>query len=962
MAAAVAQFDWAATPLGPMDQWPQSFRTAVSICLNSRFPMFVWWGDELINIYNDSYVSVLGKRHPEALGQPAKSVWSELWPVIGDEVATVMRGEAVSRVRERFVLERNGYPEETFFTYSHSPIPDDNGGVGGLFQVCYDETLTVQAERALQQRVNEAQAFSMTVAQQAELFNTALTHMHDHAYLLDCNSRFLYANRPLLKLWGLTMSEVTGKRFSDLPYPAEMAAALHEQVQQVVKTRHAVVDETPYTGVDGKTAHYEYVFSPIFDAYGEVEVVTGTSRDITLRKRAELEREQMLQELDAERKNLRAIIEEAPAFIAVLRGPHHQFELANDRYCKLVDNRDIIGKTVLEALPEVEGQGFLSLLDQVFQTGQTYVGSETPVDLNYGGELAQHFVDFIYHALRNPDGSVSGIFVHGIDVTESVLARTVIERSERQRGLALDAADLGSWHIDASSLTLTTDARFRQIFGVRQTTVSYEEAFAAIHPEDRDRVRVAVEKSLDPSDPIPYSAEYRIALPDGGVRWVSGQGKSNVGSDRQLLLSVDGTVADITDRKAAEAEHEQLLGAERSARAEAEQAGRIKDEFLATLSHEIRTPLNAIMGWSHIMRHSGKPEDITRGIEVIERNARAQSDIIEDLLSMSSIISGKVRLDLQRLNLANIVENAVQAARPTAEAKQIRLESVIDPMRGVEVSVDANRMQQVLWNLLTNAIKFTPSQGQIRVLLERVNSHAEISVIDTGEGIDAAFLPQVFGRFRQADAGTTRRHGGLGLGLSIVRQLVELHGGTVRAESAGVGQGSTFVVTLPLIAIQDTSEAVIDRRHPRVSRPRENYAGMVGDLNGIHVLVIDDEPDARALVQRVLEDGGARVTAAESVDETVRLVQQQKFDVLVSDIGMPGEDGYSLIRRVRQLGAAANGNIPAIALTAYARAEDRVKAVAAGFQMHIAKPVEPIELLTMVASAAGRTNLGEADD
>ena len=394
--------------------------------------------------------------------------------------------------------------------------------------------------------------------------------------------------------------------------------------------------------------------------------------------------------------------------------------------------------------------------------------------------------------------------------------------------------------------------------------------------------------------------------------------------------------------------------AERVARAESEQAGRIKDEFLATLSHEIRTPLNAILGWSQIMRGSTDPEDIASGLEVIERNARAQSQIVEDLLDMSRIISGKVRLDVQQLNLSAVVQSAVDTARPTAEAKGIRLRSVIDPLHGVVVSGDSNRLQQVLWNLISNAIKFTPKEGQVRVLLERVNSNLEVSVVDTGEGIKPEFLPHVFDRFRQADASTTRRHGGLGLGLSIVKQLVELHGGSVRVNSIGAGKGTTFIVSLPLMAlhIQDSLES--DRYHPRVSRGLPSLPDVQSDIAGVRVLVIDDEPDARALVKRLLEDCKASVRSTGSVNEAVKWIESGEFDVLVSDIGMPGEDGYSLIKRVRHLDKKKGGDIPAIALTAYARAEDRVKAVAAGFLMHVAKPVEPIELITMVAAAAGR--------
>ncbi len=466
-----------------------------------------------------------------------------------------------------------------------------------------------------------------------------------------------------------------------------------------------------------------------------------------------------------------------------------------------------------------------------------------------------------------------------------------------------------------------------------------------------DQIKAAVAEAATGQT---FQAEMPYFVADGSQRMVSLlllPIKDETG--RTVFLAPTGT--DITDLKRAESQRDDLFQAERAARSAAERASILKDEFLATLSHELRTPLNGILGWSQVMQQADTgPEVIAQGLEVIERNARAQSEIIEDLLDMSRIISGKVRLDVQRLDLSSIVQSAVETARPTADAKGIRLHTVIDPLNGVAVRGDANRLQQVLWNLLSNAVKFTPKGGHIQVLLERVNSHLEISVIDTGQGIKPEFLPFVFDRFRQADASTTRRHGGLGLGLSIVKQLVELHGGSVRVNSGGVGQGSTFVIALPFTVLQGSAEPETERRHPRLNPKRIGTADVDVDIKGIRVLLVDDEKDARALVTTLLESCHAVVTAAESADDAVTLLQKGKFDLLVSDIGMPGEDGYSLIQRVRSLDPSAGGDIPAIALTAYARFEDRVKAIAAGFQMHVAKPVEPVELITVVAAAVGR--------
>jgi PAS domain S-box-containing protein len=406
------------------------------------------------------------------------------------------------------------------------------------------------------------------------------------------------------------------------------------------------------------------------------------------------------------------------------------------------------------------------------------------------------------------------------------------------------------------------------------------------------------------------------------------------------------------------AERERLLSRERAARSEAERTSRMKDEFLATLSHELRTPLNAILGWSQILAGKGRTDaDLAEGLATIERNARAQTQIIEDLLDMSRIISGRVRLDVRQVDLASLVRAAADTLKPAADAKGVRLQVVLDPQAG-PVNGDPNRLQQVFWNLLTNAVKFTPGGGRVQVLLKRVDSHLEVAVTDTGDGIKPDFLPYVFDRFRQSDASTTRRHGGLGLGLAIVKQLVELHGGTVDARSPGIGMGATFTISLPLTAIDRGPEVLEVPGYPK-SMSLTVALDPTADITGIKVLVVDDEPDSKALLKRLLEDCSAIVTVAASAEEAITRLQADRPDVLVSDIGMPGEDGYGLIRRVRSLAPDMGGGTPALALTAYAREEDRTKAIAAGFQYHVAKPVEPAELIAMVANLAGRTQKKE---
>jgi signal transduction histidine kinase/ActR/RegA family two-component response regulator len=528
----------------------------------------------------------------------------------------------------------------------------------------------------------------------------------------------------------------------------------------------------------------------------------------------------------------------------------------------------------------------------------------------------------------------------------------ILRRTRQQQELVVRGANVGIWYCPLPFDMLIWDQTVKEHFHLaRDATVTIETFYERLHPDDRERTRQAIEQSI--SDKAPYDIDYRTVSPDGRrVKWIRASGRGFYDDDGNPIR-FDGITIDVTERVAAQAERDRLLESERAARAEVERASRMKDEFLATLSHELRNPLNAILGWSQLLRSTPlPPEEVAEGIEVIERNARAQTQIIEDLLDMSRIISGKVRLDVRQIDLAAVVRDAIETVRPAADAKEIRIRPVLDPAAG-PVSADPNRLQQVFWNLLSNAVKFTPKGGAIQIVLERVASHLEVSVVDSGEGIPEEFLPHVFDRFRQADATTTRRHGGLGLGLAIVRQLVELHGGSVRALSDGPGHGATFVVALPLAAVH---------RRPQPHRERRQAAAAaiavaseaVADIANLRVLVVDDEPDSRALLRRLLEDCDASVLDAPGAEEAYQLVVSEQPDVIVSDIGMPGEDGFSFIRRVRALPAEQGGAIPAIALTAYARAEDRINVMMAGFQHHLAKPVEAAELIAVVASLASR--------
>jgi PAS domain S-box-containing protein len=410
----------------------------------------------------------------------------------------------------------------------------------------------------------------------------------------------------------------------------------------------------------------------------------------------------------------------------------------------------------------------------------------------------------------------------------------------------------------------------------------------------------------------------------------------------QKLVTVS---RDITNQKRAEQERAQLLSSERAARSEAERAARLKDDFVSTLSHELRTPLNAIVGWIGVLKQQRSPETIAKAIDVIDRNSRRQSQIVDDLLDVSRIMSGKLRLDVQRVDLSSVIEEAVASAKPAADARGVHLLTILGSAAAVQG--DPGRLQQIVWNLVSNAIKFTPRGGMVQVTLGKVDNHVHVQVSDTGMGIRADVLPQVFQRFRQGDASSTRHQGGLGLGLAIVKSLVEMHGGSVDAASEGDGHGSVFTVRLPQALAASPAEP---RRDTRRLTPA------VGTLlDGVRALVLDDEPDARELVQRLLEDAGGQVQTAASASDAMAVLERGFApDVILSDIGMPDEDGYDFMQRVRHMEGPVSG-VPAAALTALARVEDRRRALMSGFQTHLAKPVDPVELVAMVASLTGRT-------
>ncbi|WP_437904414.1 PAS domain-containing protein [Sorangium sp. So ce327] len=559
--------------------------------------------------------------------------------------------------------------------------------------------------------------------------------------------------------------------------------------------------------------------------------------------------------------------------------------------------------------------------------------------------------------LRDADGKAIRMVGATVDLTERFRIESALQDREDRLRLATWAADVGTWRVDLETNYDTRDASLNRILGLdeRETTQPISDWLSRVHPEDVDAVTAMTEKSVH--ERCIYDIIHRVVRADGSIRWVHDRGRIVADRDGSPLF-LTGAVVDITELKQLEHERTELLRREQQALAQsekdrirAEDANRMKDEFLATVSHELRTPLTAILGWARLIKDKGlAPERVKQGMASIERNAHAQAQIVDDILTVSRIITGKLRLRTIAVDLAAVIEAAVDTITPTAKAKEIEIR--VEPGEGLShVCGDPDRLQQVMWNLLSNAVKFTPKRGLVTVRVGRSDAQVAISVTDNGKGIATSFLPYVFDRFRQGDSSPTRAHGGLGLGLAIVRHLVELHGGTVEAESPGEGGGATFTVTLPL----PVAPSAAHEGTPSAPGRAPLRSGEPSPLFGVHVLVVEDEPDAREMIAFLLEGAGARVTTAGSASEAMSVLDRLRPDVLLSDIGMPGESGYALIHQLRAAGRDEIRRIPAVALTAYARIEDRRRALAAGFQKHIAKPIDPADLVQVVADLTGRS-------
>jgi PAS domain S-box-containing protein len=768
--------------------------------------------------------------------------------------------------------------------------------------------------------------------------STLFEEMPLGVFLVDADFQIKAVNSAARRVFG-DIPDLTGRDFSEIfhiLWDQTHADRIVELFQRTIETGESYFSPERFERrTDFSIDYYEWQLNRILISEGNYGVACYF-RDVTASV--------------SEIQNITAVSEQYYALINSIDEGYCVVEILFDENEKPVDYRFLeinrafeeqtgiengVGQRMREIVPHHEEHWF-EIYGSVALTGETIRFENSADQLN-------RWYDVYAFRVGEPQSRQVGILFK--DITESKLAEIALknfnQQMENQTGIfssTLSSITDYVYHLDKDAKFIYANQALLDLWGIKELSPSGISMRELDYPKEvenlvTESVKKVFEIKKTVKDQTAYLSptganEYHefifnpIFDDDGNVKYI-------IGSSRNIK------------------EHKQMEDALRA-------ADRRKDEFLATLSHELRTPLNSILGWSQILKNHNLDEvEKNRAIDTIERNARSQNQLIEDILDVSRIITGKFRLDVRAVDLVKVISTAIEIVRPAAEAKNIRIQTLLDP-KAAAISGDPDRLQQIVWNLLSNAVKFTPKGGRVQVRLERVNSHVEIIISDTGRGIDPEYLPHVFDRFSQFDGSMTRRQGGLGLGLAIVRQIVELHGGMVSVSSEGENQGATFMINLPLLPIRKEPEGEFPRVHPAAQNETAQSPDKSPELTGLSILVVEDERDSRDLVEMVLSSGGAEVKTTASAKEAIESLLNEKFDLLISDIGMPEEDGFSLIAKVRKLPAEQNGNIPAIALTAYARSEDRIKALRSGFQMHISKPVEHSELIAVAANLGGK--------
>jgi signal transduction histidine kinase len=1146
-------FDWSSSAVGPVAEWPESLKTAVSICIGSRYPIVLWWGHPAYTMfYNDGYIPILGvTKHPNWLGRSGQDCWKDIWSTVGPMLDSVFAtGIATWSEDLLLVMDRNLPREETYFTFSYSPIRGDANKVDGIFCACYETTGRVVGERRLQ-TLRDLGRTVIEVKSAEEACDVAVKTLAENpydvpfalVYLLDDDA----AHATLVCASGLEEGETgapkkitlndsntwpLGKVFdsgavevvSDLaerfgiktggpwPEPCESAFVLPIVTSGYGKpTGFLVAGLSPRRIVDAeyrsfldliaghvstavanarayeeerkraealaeidraKTTFFSNVshefrtpltlmLGPLEDTLADPMLSPQTTQHLQVAHRNSIRLLKLVNTLldfsRIEAGRLDAVYE-ATDISTLTTELASMFRSATEKAalnlvvdCSPIDrevyvDREMWEKIIFNLLSNAfkftfEGEIVVTLreLGQNIELEVSDTGTGIPA-----GELPHLFERF--HRVKGARGRSyegSGIGLALVQELARLHGGDVRVRSEVGQGSTFTVSiPTGSAHLPADRLggerSVASPRLHRQswvdevlkwlpdadneVIGLHELDLVSATATSTAQPrarillaDDNADMRDYVRRLLSPKFDVvavadgetaaglARSEEFDLVLSDVMMPKLDGFGllKSLRADDKTstmpvILLSarageearVEGMGAGADDylvkpfsarellarveahlnlqrlRRESEAAVLELMAREKEARASAEIANRIKDDFLAILSHELRTPLNAIVGWTHLLK-SGKlsERDRERGIDVIDRNAAAQRAIIDELLDISRIVTGKLKLDPRPVELSTVIDGAIDAVRPAAEAKNIQIATTIERNAGL-VMGEAVRLQQIIWNLLSNAVKFTPNHGRVEVELKSAGTKLKLIIRDTGEGIDQEFLPHIFERFRQADTSSKRVHGGLGLGLSIVRSLVNMHGGEVQAASNGKGKGARFTVTLPVLSLPELE--VLGEVSPEVSAKLLTLHGQQNGaidgnaelypdlLKGLRVLSVDDQQDTRELIMIALARYGAEVKASDSAATALQLIKEWKPHVVVSDIGLPGMDGYDFMRQVRELETDGE-RIPAIAVTGYAGAVDESKALDAGYEVHLSKPIELNKLVTVIAKMSNRT-------
>jgi PAS domain S-box-containing protein len=949
MRARMRRHDWSRSPLGMPDTWPSSLRTAVGIMLNSSYPMFLAWGPSLTFLFNDAYIPMLGNKQADALAQPFAQIWWDIWSDIGPLVDTALSGESIFADNLLLVMERNGFPEETYFTFSYSPVHDESGQVAGMFCACNETTLQILAER--RQRFQLEMADKLRgLLQPGQITAVASALLGRHLDL----TRVIYAQidddgRRLRVESDWNDGHVPGIAGKSYPI-ADLGPALAEEVRRggpfwvadVENDSRTAAQARAYASVSARAllavplrkagrVHSLLVLihaAPRHWREGDVALAEDIAERIwSAVERAHAESSRRLAEaalsrqLVAEGDRLRGLFEQAPGFMAVLRGPKHVFELANKAFMRLIGPREILGKTMREALPELERQGFFSLLDQVYASGRPFSAHEALLTLQPKPDVppTERFVDFIYQPVLEVDGSVSGIFIEGYDVTDRRLAAEAVRDSEERlrEGLRVGRMVVWDWDLRTGGVTYSFNAM--DVFG--HAPDDAPEKWGAVHPDDMAQIGAAAQKAID--ERSQYEGTVRMIRPDNGETiWVDVRGKVVCDAAGEPVL-VRGISIDTTERKRAE---DALRAADRR-----------KDEFLAMLAHELRNPLAPISTAAQLLKLMQTDEPrIRKTSEIISRQVEHMTSLIDDLLDVSRVTRGLVTLEKETVALDQVVASTVEQVRPLIEARQHRLTVNIAPGMPPLVA-DRTRLVQVCTNLLNNAAKYTPPGGEL--LLEALveDNAVLLRVRDNGIGIAPDLLPHMFDLFTQGERSPDRAQGGLGLGLALVKSLVELHGGSVSAYSAGPGQGSEFTLRLPLSAQQQEDAG----RHEALQN-----AGATA-TPASRLMLVDDNVDAANTLAMLLELQGYAVSVEYRAHDALARAAREAPRVCLLDIGLPDMDGYELARRLRAQPSTADAIL--IALTGYGQAQDRERSELAGFDHHLVKPVEIGQLTALLA-------------